>query len=60
LAEAKALGLPLRTVTFGAWAPWITDPDPPEEPMTEEQLKAFGKAAKEWWEKKQAEEKAKG
>jgi hypothetical protein len=24
----------------GQWAPWISDPDPPEEPMTPEQSKA--------------------
>ena len=27
----------------GQWAPWISDPDPPEEPMTREQIKAASK-----------------
>jgi hypothetical protein len=31
----------------GQWAPWISDPDPPEEPMTEEQMTAFAKATKD-------------
>jgi hypothetical protein len=36
-----------RSVGPGQWAPWITDPDPPEEPMTPEQLAAFSKGIKE-------------
>jgi hypothetical protein len=28
-----------RSVGPGQWAPWIEDPDPPEEPMTPEQSK---------------------
>jgi hypothetical protein len=31
----------------GQWAPWIDDPDPPEPPMTDEQMTAFAKAVKE-------------
>ena len=31
----------------GQWAPWISDPDPPEEPMTPEQSKAAAKATKD-------------
>ena len=29
------------------WAPWISDPDPPEEPMTPEQSKTAAKSIKE-------------
>ena len=31
----------------GQWAPWISDPDPPEEPMTREQIKAASAASKD-------------
>jgi hypothetical protein len=33
-----------RSVGPGQWAPWISDPDPPEEPMTEERMTAAAKA----------------
>jgi hypothetical protein len=36
-----------RSVGPGQWAPWISDPDPPEEPMTPEQSKAAAKATKD-------------
>ena len=32
----------------GQWAPWITDPDPPEKPMTPEASKAAAKKAAEF------------
>ena len=28
------------TLSPGQWAPWISDPDPPEKPMTPEESKA--------------------
>ena len=31
----------------GQWAPWISDPDPPEPPMTDEQMTAAAKATKD-------------
>jgi len=31
----------------GQWAPWISDPDPPEPPMTEEQMAAAAKATRD-------------
>lgn len=31
----------------GQYAPWIEDPDPPEEPMTPEQIKAASAASKD-------------
>ena len=31
----------------GQWAPWIDDPDPPMEPMTDEQLTRAAKGIKE-------------
>jgi hypothetical protein len=31
----------------GQWAPWISDPDPPEPPMTPEQSKAAAKATRD-------------
>ncbi len=30
----------------GQYAPWISDPDPPEKPMSDEQLEKFGKGVK--------------
>jgi hypothetical protein len=36
-----------RSVGPGQWAPWISDPDPPEPPMTEEQMTAAAKATKD-------------
>jgi hypothetical protein len=36
-----------RKQSTGQWASWIDDPDPPEEPMTDEQLTAFVKGIKE-------------
>lgn len=31
----------------GQWAPWISDPDPPAEPMTPEQLQKMSDGVKE-------------
>lgn len=36
-----------RSVGPGQWAPWISDPDPPEEPMTDEQSKAAARATRD-------------
>ena len=30
------------------WAPWITDPDPPQQPMTPEQMKRAAERAREF------------
>jgi hypothetical protein len=35
------------TQSPGQWAPWISDPDPPEEPMTPEQSKAAALATRD-------------
>jgi hypothetical protein len=32
----------------GQWAPWITDPDPPEKPMSPKELASFAKKAAEF------------
>jgi hypothetical protein len=36
-----------RSVGPGQWAPWISDPDPPEPPMTDEQMTAAARAVKD-------------
>jgi hypothetical protein len=40
----------------GSWAPWSTDPDPPQKEMSEEELEAFAAKAKALLERKQAED----
>jgi hypothetical protein len=40
-----------------AWAPWLYDPDPPEKPLTPEQLKRLSDGVGEWLRKRRAAEK---
>jgi hypothetical protein len=40
----------------GAWAPWISDPDPPQEIMTAEESKAAARKVAELMDRKRREE----
>ena len=40
----------------GQWAPWIDDPDPPEEPMSDEQLEKLAEGAKAFLERKRRQQ----
>jgi hypothetical protein len=44
------------TKSPGGWAPWISDPDPPEEPWTEEQSKVFARKSRELMDRIRREE----
>jgi hypothetical protein len=39
-----------------AYAPWISDPDPPEKPMSDQEAKAFAKRVAELLKRKKAQE----
>jgi hypothetical protein len=36
-----------QVLTPRQWAPWITDPDPPQRPMTPEQMKRAAERVRE-------------
>jgi hypothetical protein len=46
--------MPKSKQPFGAYAPWISDPDEPMPPMSDEQLKKMAKAAAKLMETKKA------
>src|SRR5208283_5368029 len=54
-AHRSRKGLLMSNSKGGAYAPWISDPDAPDESMTEEESAAATKAAA-WLDKKRAEE----
>jgi hypothetical protein len=44
------------TKSPGGWAPWISDPDPPQEPMSPKELKEFSRKVGELLDRKRREE----
>jgi hypothetical protein len=47
-----------RKPSPGQWAPWIDDPDPPEEPMSDEQLEKLAEEAKAFLERKRRQQRS--